>query len=128
MKTSRVTCQSALFACLLLVAGFAQQPAQAGSMYVMLVVNPATTAGAGVPGAGGFSVTSSKSGPGTFQLYAVDDIDNSFGIKSYQIKLTGTIQTFLNRSPLGQWNDTDAAGPYAEGMNDVRTAVAATSN
>src|SRR6476661_561753 len=76
---------------------------QAGSMYVYLAVDPASTAGAGVPGAGGFSVTSSKTGAGTFQLYAVDDTDNSFGLKSYQIKLNGTIQTFLNRSPLGQW-------------------------
>jgi len=100
--------------------------AQAGPMFVYLVVDPTTTAGAAVPGAGGFSVTSSKNGAGTFQLYAVDDVTGSFGIKSYQVKLNGTIQTLLNRTTTGAWNDVDAAGPYAEAMNDVRTANAAT--
>src|SRR5689334_5992712 len=100
--------------------------AQASSMFVYLMVDPPNTAGAGVPGAGGFSVSSSKSGAGTFQLYAVDDITGSSGIKSYQVKLNGTITTLLNRTTTGAWNDTDAAGPYAEAMNDVRTATAAT--
>jgi hypothetical protein len=100
--------------------------AQAGPMFVYLIVDPVATAGAGVPAAGALSISSSKSGAGTFQLYAVDDVTGSFGIKSYQVQLNGTITTFLNRATNGTWNDTDGAGPYAEAMNDVRTAVAAT--
>lgn len=100
--------------------------AQAGPMFVYIVVDPTTTAGAGVPGAGGFSVTSSKSGAGKFQVYAVDDIAGSNGIKSYQVKINGTLTSLLNRTTTGAWNDTDAAGPYAEAMNDVRTATAGT--
>jgi len=95
-------------------------------MYVYVVTDPVTTAGAGVAPVGAMSVTSSKSGPGTFQVYAVDDVTGSFGIKSYQVKLNGSIQTLLNRVTNGTWNDTDAAGPYPEAFNDVRTAVAAT--
>jgi len=101
--------------------------AQAGSMYVYLAIDPATTAGAGIAPVGGMSVSSSKSGAGTFQLYAVDDTDGSFGLKSYQVKLNGTLLTFLNRAPNGAWNDTDGAGPYAEAMNDVRTASIVTN-
>jgi hypothetical protein len=100
--------------------------AQAGPMFVYVVVDPTTTAGAGVAPVGAMGVTSSKSGPGTFQLYAVDDQTGSFGIKSYQVKLNGSIQTLLNRVTNGTWNDVDAAGPYPEAFNDVRTATAAT--
>jgi hypothetical protein len=100
--------------------------ANAGPMFIYMFVDPVSTAGAGVPAASGMTVTSSKSGVGTFQLYAVDDVTGSFGIKSYQIKLNGTITTFFNRSPNGLWNDTDGAGPYAEGFNDFHSAIAAT--
>jgi len=100
--------------------------AQAGPMYVYVVADPGSTAGAGVPAASGMTVTSSKTGAGKFQVYAVDDVDNSQGIKVFNVKLNGTITTFLNRSPSGSWNDIDAAGPYNQGFNDIRTAVAAT--
>jgi hypothetical protein len=39
-------------------------------------------------------------------------VTGSFGIKSYNIKLNGSIQTLLNRSPSGSWNDLDATGPH----------------
>src|SRR4051812_45532829 len=61
--------------------------ANAGPMYVFIVADSPTTAGAGIAPVNGMGVSSSKSGPGTFQLYAVDDTDSSFGIKSYQVKL-----------------------------------------
>jgi hypothetical protein len=115
--------QSILFA--VTVIGLATT-ANAGSMYIFTVIDPPTTAGYLIAPANGMTVSSTKSGAGTFQLYAVDNVTGSFGIKSYQVKLNGTITTFLNRAPNGSWNDTDAAGPYAEGFNDVRTAVAAT--
>jgi hypothetical protein len=99
--------------------------AQAAPMFVYVVADPTTTAGAAVPATNGMTVSSSKLGAGTFQVYAVDDITGSFGIKSYNIKLNGTIQTLLNRSPNANWNDADdVASP--EGFNDVRTATAAT--
>src|SRR6187551_495389 len=100
--------------------------AQAGSMYVYVVADPGSTAGAGVPAVSGMSVSSSKTGAGKFQVYAVDDVDNSFGIKVFNVKLNGTLTTLLNRSPSGAWNDTDGAGPYNQGFNDIRTAVAGT--
>jgi len=100
--------------------------AQAGPMYVYVVADPGSTAGAGVAAQSGMTVSSSKTGVGQFQVYAVDDVDNSFGIKVFNVKLNGTITTFLNRSPSGAWNDTDGAGPYNQGFNDIRTAVAGT--
>jgi hypothetical protein len=100
--------------------------AQSGPMYVWVVADPGSTAGAGVPAQNGMTVTSSKTGAGKFQVYAVDEVDGSFGIKVFNVKLNGTITTFLNRSPSGAWNDTDGAGPYAQGFNDIRTANAAT--
>jgi hypothetical protein len=112
-------------ACLIFAALLNLGIANAGPMYIFTVIDPATTAGAGVPASNGMAVSSSKSGPGTFQLYALDDVTGSFGIKSYQVKLNGTITTFLNRATNGAWNDFDGAGPYAEAFNDVRTAVAA---
>jgi hypothetical protein len=126
MNTFRFALRISLFACMILAAGLVQRAAQAGPMYIFVVADPATTAGAGVAAQNGMMVSSSKAGPGTFQLYAADFVTGSFGIKSYNVKLNGTITTFLNRSPNGSWNDTDAAGPYGQGFNDVRTAVAAT--
>jgi hypothetical protein len=99
--------------------------AEAGNMFIYVVADPGSTAGAGVNAVNGMTVTSSKTGGGTFQLYAVDDTGN-FGIKSYNVKLNGVIATFINRSSVGSWNDADQTGPFPEGMNDIRTAVAGT--
>jgi hypothetical protein len=99
--------------------------AQAGPMYVYVVADPQSTAGAGVAAVNTMTVTSTKSGAGTFHVYAVDDVTGSFGIKSYNIKLNGVITTFLNRATNGTWQDNDAVS-NAEAFNDVRTAVAGT--
>lgn len=99
--------------------------AQAAPMYVYVVADPATTAGAGIPALNGMTVSSTKTGAGKFQVYAVDDVTGSFGIKSYNIKLNGTITTLLNRSPNATWTDADDVSS-AEGFNDVRFATAAT--
>lgn len=125
MTISRAPYRSTFIACLLLVLAFGQQTAQAGPMYIFLHINPPTTAGFGVPAANGMTVTSSKFGAGTFQLYAVDDVAGSFGIRSYSIKLNGTITTFLNRSPNAIWTDIDEE-LFPEGFNAFRTTVAAT--
>lgn len=99
--------------------------AQAAPMFIYVVSDPGSTAGAGVAAVNGMTVTSSKTGAGTFQVYAVDDVTGSFGIKSYNIKLNGAITTLLNRSSNANWDDIDAVSS-PEGFNDVRTAVAAT--
>jgi hypothetical protein len=100
--------------------------ANAGAMYAYLVIDPATTAGAAIapivnPGGGTMAVTSTRSGANTWHLYAVDDIDNSFGIKTYNIKLNGTLPAINNRSASGTW--TDGNDTFNEGFSDavVRT-------
>src|SRR6188472_2122417 len=100
--------------------------ANAGPMFIYVVADPITTAGAGVAASNGMTVSSTKSGAGTFQVYAIDDVTGSFGIKSYNIKLNGAITTLLNRSPNGTWNNLNETGPFPEAFNDVRTATAAT--
>jgi hypothetical protein len=92
--------------------------ANAGTVYTYLVFDPATTAGAGVaPIAGGGTnmvVNSSKSGAGTFHLYAVDDADGSAGLRSFFVTITpgagGTVSALLNRSPTGNWDDQPTYG------------------
>jgi hypothetical protein len=87
MNSYRFTLLSTLSICLNLATAFAADAAQAGPVYVYLVVDPSTTAGAGVPASGGFAVTSTRSGVGTWHLYAVDDIIGSFGIRNYSVTL-----------------------------------------
>jgi hypothetical protein len=111
--------QVAVFSCLVLIALSAAR----GQVYLFLVVDPATTAGAGVPPAGGFTVTSTKSGPGSFHLFAVDDVDGSYGLSVFRIQLNGTFTatTLLNRSSWTNWDDVDNNGPYPEGFSDIRS-------
>jgi hypothetical protein len=126
MTNSQLRYRNISIACVLLAVAIGQRTAQAGPVYIYLLIDPRSTAGAGVPTSNGMRVTSSKSGPGTFQLYAVDDIPGSFGIKSYNVKLNGTITTFLNRAPNATWDDADFSDTFPEGFNELRTAVAAT--
>jgi len=99
--------------------------AQAGPLYVYVVADPATTAGAGVAASNTMTVSSNRSGAGTFHVYAVDDVAGSFGIKSYNIKLNGVLTALTNRSPNGTWTDADDVSS-PQGFNDVRTATFAT--
>jgi hypothetical protein len=107
-------------ACLLLFVVSAAR----GQMYVWLVVDPPTTAGAGIPASGGLNITSTKSGPGSFHVFAVDDVAASFGLSSYSVKLTGTLTSLNNRSPLTLWDDGDL-NSYFAGFNFFRTASGA---
>jgi len=88
--------------------------ANAGTLYAYLVIDPATTAGAGVgPIAGGGTnmvVSSARSGAGSWHLYAVDDTDLSNGIRSFQVKLNGTLSSILNRAPTGAWDTEPTFG------------------
>jgi hypothetical protein len=103
---------------------------QAGAMYVYLVVDPPTTAGAGIaPILGGGStmvVSSTRSGPGTWHLYAIDDTNGSAGIRSFFVKLNGSVLSVSNRSPLGNWDDQPTYGDGTEhpvGFDNVRTTT-----
>jgi len=97
--------------------------AQAGPMYVYLVTDPATTAGAAVPASNGMSVASSRSGVGTWHLYAVDDLAGDFGIRSYSVTLGGstTIPAVNHRSPSDSWDTATQDGPFGAGFNDLRS-------
>jgi hypothetical protein len=102
---------------------------------MFLVIDPATTAGAGIPGSSGFSVTSNQSGAGTWHLYAVDALSDSYGIRSFNVKLNpgegGTIPIFTNRTPLTSWDDDptfgNGSGSLSAGFSDIRTAGLASS-
>jgi hypothetical protein len=68
------------------------------SVIVGLILNPASTAGGGA--------TSTRSGNGSWQLYAIDDSNTDFGISSYNITMSGT--TALNhRSPVTTVQDVN---------------------
>jgi hypothetical protein len=100
--------------------------ANAGTVYVWLVIDPLTTAGAGVPvipsNGSNLAVSSSRSGPGSWHLFALDDADSSAGIRSFSIKLNGNVSSVLNRSPTTSWNDADDVARNA-GLNDLRTTT-----
>ncbi len=109
--------------------------ANAGTVYAYLVIDPATTAGAGIatiPGGGtNLAVTSTRSGAGTFHVYAVDDADASNGLRSFFVGITpgsgGTVTSVSNRSPNGQWDDDPSfgsgSGPFIIGFDSARTTT-----
>ncbi len=73
MNRSLLSCRRAAFIGLwLVVAAVFVDAARAGTVYVYLVFDPATTAGAGIatiPGGGtNLAITSSRSGAGTFHV------------------------------------------------------------
>lgn len=96
--------------------------ANAGSIYTWLVIDPPTTAGAGVSLTNTFGVTSSRSGAGTYHLYAVDDADNSSGIRSYLVKVNNSTAS-NNRSPVTGYDTLTQDGPFTAGFNAPRTAL-----
>jgi hypothetical protein len=66
------------------------------AVIVGILIDPATTAGGGA--------TSTRSGPGTWQVYALDQSTTDFGISSYNITMANT--TAINhRSPSGTISD-----------------------
>jgi hypothetical protein len=106
--------------------------AQAGPVYLAMVLDPATTAGASVPAinransTGTFTVTSNKSGAGSFHIFALDDTTGSFGLSFFKVALTGgAVTNVLNRSPIGSFDTLDdaaesqAGGAGAAGFSDT---------
>jgi hypothetical protein len=88
---------------------------------VKLVLDPATTAGNGIAAVNGFSVTSTQSGAGRYHLYLLDNTNNSFGVSSYNITVSGAT-TGLHRTPTTSWNDEAEGGPYNAGFSLLRSA------
>jgi len=107
------------FLAMVAVVGLAAT-ANAGTVSLYLVVDPASTAGAGVPAAGTFSVTSNRTGAGTWQLYAVDDATGSAGIAQIKAALIGTLPAINNRMTQTLY-DTDADTGFKAGLTLLRS-------
>jgi len=79
-----------------------------------VVFDPATTAGA--------NVTSTRSGAGTWHLYAVDNTNDNAGISGYNIALSPSITAFNHRTPAG--NATDGNGDaQSAGFTGLRSGT-----
>src|SRR3954469_5544560 len=101
-----ITCSKSFFVSFLLAAVLGGSISQA-TVYLGLSLNPKSTAGGGA--------TSTRSGNGSWQLYALDDNDSDFGISSYSITMSGT--TAINhRSPVTTIADING-DPQTAGFN-----------
>jgi hypothetical protein len=71
-----------------------------------VLLDPTVTAGGGA--------TSTRSGAGTFQLYAIDDNANSNGLATFSVTLGGSVLLSNNRAPVtsiqDENGDTQSAG------------------
>lgn len=83
------------------------------AVIIGVLADPTSTAGGGS--------TSTRSGVGTWQMYALDTDPASFGISSYNITMTGA--TAINhRAPVTTVNDENG-DPQTAGFNLLRTAT-----
>jgi hypothetical protein len=96
--------------------------ANAGQVSLYLVIDPATTAFASVPSIAGQAVTSNRSGAGTWQAYAVDDADGSFGLAQVQLALNGTVPAISNRNTQTNYDTADDSG-FKAGLTLLRSAT-----
>jgi len=88
-------------------------PLVAASMTLGLLLNPPTTAGPGV--------TSTRSGSGSWQVYAVDNSNTDFGISAYNITLVNA--TAINhRSPATTVVDSNG-DPQTAGFSGLRSGT-----
>jgi PEP-CTERM motif len=107
-----ITCTKWFLVSFVLTAVLGGSTAQA-TVHVGLVLNPSSTAGGGA--------TSTRSGNGSWQLYALDDNDSDFGISSYNISMSGT--TAINhRSPITTVNDLNG-DPQTAGFSGLRSGT-----
>jgi hypothetical protein len=87
--------------------------AAGASVIVGLLLNPTSTAGSGA--------NSTKSGAGTFHIYAVDDNVGTFGISSYSLTMGPMVTSSNNRSPVTTIQD-GGGDDWSAGFNLLRTA------
>src|SRR5258705_13601414 len=93
LMTSQQVRRFASRALLLFISSAIPAATANAAFIVALVVDPWTTAGT-TP-----DVTSTRSGPGTWHLFAVDDLPGQYGFNTYDVTVTGA--TSVNhRSPL----------------------------
>jgi len=83
------------------------------AVIVGLIIDPASTAGGGA--------TSTRSGAGTWQVYALDDSNTDFGISSYNITMNNAV-AINHRSPVSTITDNNG-DPQSAGFNLLRTAT-----
>jgi hypothetical protein len=127
MKRTTYMLRRTFLAGFAILLGFAAT-ANAGPMYVALVLDPTTTAGAGVAtvprdqGTGTFSVTSNKSGAGSWHLFALDDVTGSLGIAGFSVAVTGTATNHQNRSTTGGFDTLDDQGTSTGNAGDSGSA------
>lgn len=108
--------------------------ANAGPVYLKLVLDPSTTAGSGVapisraPATGNWTVTSNRNLAGSFHLYALSDVTNTTGISAFSVALGGagvSYSNVFNRSPLSSFNNTDENGDTVQsgivGFDQIRS-------
>jgi hypothetical protein len=123
MTASRVMRGAAtLFVSSILSVAFGIATANAGPVSLYLIVDPATTAFAGVPAVAGQSTTSTRSGAGTFQVYAVDEATGSFGLAQVQAALSGGVLQINNRNTQTNYDTADDSG-FKAGLTLLRSAT-----
>jgi hypothetical protein len=101
------------------VASFINASANA-AIILQLIIDPVADADAGIAPVNGMSVTSTRMGPGTWHVYALDNDTGSHGISSYNIFVQNAT-TVLHRSPATFWNDVDENGPFNAGFTLLRS-------
>jgi hypothetical protein len=92
------------------------------AMVFDLVIDPASTAFSGVGPDNGFAGTSSRTGAGTFHIYALDDTAGSLGIANYSVGLLGTITALNHRSPTTNGSDVNGDN-FGAGFHLGRTGT-----
>jgi hypothetical protein len=118
---TRQSCRASTLAAGFWVVVISASAAKAGPLFVFVVQDPTYTAGAGVAPVSGMTVTSTRSGTGTWHLYAVDDGTTTFGIRNYSITLAGA-SAINHRSPFGSYIDENG-DTQAVGFNDLRSGT-----
>jgi len=96
--------------------------ASAGPVSLFLIVDPATTAFARVSAVANQPTASTRSGAGTWQLYAVDEAQGSFGIAQVQAALTGTVPAISNRLTQTTYDTADDSG-FKAGLTLLRSST-----
>jgi hypothetical protein len=95
------------------VLGISAPVTSDAALVVALVLDPPTTAGSSP------DVTSTRSGSGTWHLFALDDVPGDYGIGNYNIIVAGA-GSVNHRSPVTNIQDTNGDAQSA-GFNLLRT-------
>jgi len=96
--------------------------ANAGSVSLYLIVDPAATAFAGVAPVAGLSTASNKSGAGTWQLYAVDEASGSVGIAQVKAQFLAAPTSIINRITQAGYDTADDSG-FKAGLTLLRSGT-----